>query len=314
MLNTRDRRQFNSLFRDGNPLPYARNFSSNGRVELPKSLRIIIGTELNAGRVTGKNLTDWYGIDKKYSYSMKKHIRDKMPICDGDGKPAMATDAVIDACALKLGGKRAYQPRVLETNKIILDTINEIRTVENHLPVAKADRNVMKKIKFGLKEKYDLGKKIANVGTQAREIKCASHLTALNWAAACNSVVPLLKHRAQSANSDACSYECSGKKEAIEVYALPKNYYEHGNIKTETDPECPDENDLNFTVKHYMTGFSAGFLTRNVIILADKRMPKDMIKIKEVYGLGSNVCDVTCVGYIVFAHDRSTPHNGAFYK
>jgi hypothetical protein len=195
----------------------------------------------------------------------------------------------------------------------MLKTVNEERIAENRLPIDSFSRTVKDKFDYRLKNDLSLERKVADCGTIAREKKCASHLTALNYAAACNAIVPLLKHRNQCANSDATTYQCSANKGDIIVYALPKNSYRHGNIKAEVDPDNPNENDLDFSIKHYCTAFAGGFKSQGCYIFSDKRMPRDMIKVYPVSGLG-NGTDIASIGYIIMCNERSTPSNGAFYK
>ena len=313
-LREMKRREFALRFKDHARGPYADDFrDKNGKVQLPLKFRREIGMALHKEEVTASQMHQWYKLSKYYCASMKKHVVESLPMQGGVGRPRIATASVLNSVASELLKHRSYAVREHKAKRFMLEAVNAELLLQNRQPLDHLSRTVTDALNKGLSENFIINKKVADVGTIAREKKCASHLTALNYAAACNAIVPLLKHRNQVANSDATTYECSGKKDEIVVYALPNNFYKSGNIKAEVDPDNKNENDLSFSIKHYVTAFAAGLKTPNCFIFADKRMPKNMMKVYEIVGMG-NANDVDSIGYIIMCNERSTPGNGVFYK
>lgn len=132
-------------------------------------------------------------------------------------------------------------------------------------------------LKFGIK------KRVADVGTHARQVAVAEAFTALNFAGASTYILKFVKHLDCVINQDAMSFKGAGVKDKIEVCAMPASEYASGCVKAEVDTTAPNELGLGLTVKKLGMGSCGGFENpHQIYILADSRLAKTEFDAYEV--------------------------------
>lgn len=301
------RRDLKEYFARGRE-PWAANYMVDNKCRLPTDIKDSLAVGLAAGHFKAADIHNVYGIRRTVISKLVARKALGFSLNDRAGRPADFSPKVQQILTDEIKMKKDYQERVDHFDDRILDVINDHREDNGRLPKNSISPEGKRKLYYKLRKEHGIRKKHGDCGTVAREKAVASVLNALSFAAACNSFVPSLKCRDQATNADATTFEASGSKDCIEVFAAPKS--EIGQVKVEVDPDAADENNLKFSVKKYVTSSGSGYVTKPIYIFADSRMGADEMIYYECKGLGQGQ-DVETVGYIVFCKSRAC--NKAFY-
>jgi len=246
MLRNDIRRHFE---RGREPIPDS--YSKNGTCVLPGDIKESIARGIDNELFKSADIQRIYGIEKSIISKALSRYRNGLSLQTGSGRPKDFNPRVSQMLVDQIIGRDSYQERKSIFEKEALDTINEDRAEHGLAPKEHISKSTMLRLYRTMAKKHGIKSNNADCGTAAREKAVSSRLNALSLAAALNVFVPNFKCRDQATNSDATTFEASGSIKNIEVISGPVP--QNGQIKVEADPECPDENNLKFSIKKYVT-------------------------------------------------------------
>lgn len=288
--------------------PSARNFrNAQGRWDLTSDVKSAIYKGLNEGNFTARQLTDQYKLPRHLISRIKTRGDNNFSFHDGKGgRPIIFTDDIVQSQGSIIREEK-YKPKWPAFVKSALDAVNVKRQTEGNLfPLSSVSESSIRRFERRMTA-AGFKRKIGDCGTNAREQACSSKLSALSFAAMCNAYIPTLKCKDQCANVDSTTFEASGSKNEFEVISEARSSV----VKTQVDPDSPDENNLKFSVRKYVCGSASGHTTEAVYMFADSRMGEEDFANYDCAGLGSGT-DLASKGHIVFCNSRAG--NRKFYN